>query len=328
MVTAVSEGEAEITVTDSESGKSAKVTVSVADAAAAGAMAGAAPDVTTGFGEGGILVMWNSPAGISSADIIEYHVWRDNYGRYPPDPGSGLVAAPDAVAPPCSGAGGNFDHHFVDGPAARESIQYRYADPDHQLVSAAIASVPGITVGKQHQYWISCLYRRTNPDDGAITYWETSPVSAGRATYLSRPVPVSPMNGEHTSLDEVTFEWEGSGGANVYVIEASTAPTFARDDTWVATLSAPTSSDGQAFSRTFMNTLSAAPELAGIDPDGTLYWRIGARNSSDQPGPYPAGPSPALEGDKMTRYIYSETQACQLGSSPGDGGGGGPGPPP
>jgi hypothetical protein len=280
------------------------------------AMAGASPDVISEFGEGGILVVWNNPQGIYISNIIQYHVWRDNRGMYGPIGGTGNVgpcAPPDQFsAVPSNGAAGSYEHSFIDSTAVR-TFDFSFADPDtHELDSATITAYPGIQIGKTHQYYVSCIYKRQVLDDeGAIVdkYYETTPMDAGRATFLQRPVQVAPGSAtgeDYADLNDITFEWLGCRGADTYCIEVSTSPSFERDQTWVAQLYQPTASADMPISRTFTDVLSVSTELAGLPDETPLYWRVGARYSLDRPGPYPAGPSAQLTGSKNTRYIYSD----------------------
>ncbi|HUV03551.1 MAG TPA: hypothetical protein VMX94_00420 [Armatimonadota bacterium] len=270
--------------------------------------------------EGGILIAWNNPEGVRYADIIQYHVWRDNHSTYfsggAASNFAGPVLAPDqTTALPISCALGSFDHHSIDDATDRVPISYVFPSNDHTAATAAtVTSMPGITPGKSHNYWVSCVYRRqpakSEEEGGRVTYWETTPVYAGRATYfLQRPRPLHPgdtSGAQYVSLDDVHFEWEGCRSGDVYVIEVSTSWEFKRDRTWVGKVYQPVSEDGTLCSRTFANVLNVSPELKDVQPGGMLYWRVGVRNSQDQPGPYPAGPSPGIEGEKNTRYIYSD----------------------
>ncbi len=319
---------------------------------AAVAMAGKAPDITSHWDEGGILVAWNTPKNLRHADIVEFHVWRDTKGQVGPVGGTGDVGPVTVndmyTATPYSTPAGTFDHGVVDDITGVE-FTYRYANVDHDLADGDMTA-PGITVGKTHQYWLTCVYARRTSDPGGqevVTYWETDPVYAGRATYISRPVLEAPggiVATDYVDLSNVTFEWRGSGGADQYVIEVSTTPDFARDQTWVDVVYQPTPAEGQLFTKTYTDVLKDSAtgqvvlELAGVPPGGTLYWRVGARNRLDQPGPYPAGPSPQVSGPKSTRYIYTDqTQIYMFMTLPdlpgpppdeGDDGGEPPTPPP
>ena len=148
-----------------------------------------------------------------------------------------------------------------------------------------------------------------------VTYYETEGSYAGRATYLRRPEPDAPggiVASEYVDLSNVTFRWRGCGGADQYVIEVSPTPDFKRNETWVDVIYQPTGTDMQLFTKTYTNVLKDASsgtvvaELANVAPGGTLYWRVGARNRTDVPGPFPAMPSPQMDGPKNTRYIYCD----------------------
>jgi hypothetical protein len=272
------------------------------------------------FDQGGILIAWNTPKEVRTGEIIEYHVWRDNHGTYFGSTGGSNVAGP-VLAPDQTSAAqiscplGSFDHHAVDDIAYRVPIEWVAPSRDHtDLEDGSASSMPGITPGKLHNYWVSCVYLRKTfksaEEEGEDTYWETSPVPAGRATYLQqRPVcrfPGDVSGTQYVDLGDVRFEWEGCRSANEYVIEVSTSPQFKRDETWCKKVYQSTAQDGMLIQKDFVNELSTGSELQNVQPGDSLFWRIGARNNQDNPGPYPAGPTPCLEGEKNTRYIYSD----------------------
>ena len=286
------------------------------------AVAGASPDLTNVVMDGGILVAWNDPKPVNHADIIEYHVWRDNYGAY----GSEGVAnfgprlVPDqTTALARSGPLGSFDHSTIDDISIMGSVDFAYPSKDHTtLESGTLTDIVGITPGKTHSYWVSCVYTRRTTDSGGAavtTYWETDPVKAGVATYVTRPVLEEPggiVAQDYEDLSDITFRWQGSAGADQYAIEVSSTPTFQRDKTWVDSFYQVTAQDGTEFTKTYTNIIKNADtgqivtELSDVPAGGTLYWRVGARNSRDEPGPYPANPSAKLKPPKDTRYIYSD----------------------
>ena len=289
--------------------------VTPAAAPSAVAMAGVSPDITSGYGDGGNLVAWNNPSGIRQADIVEFHIWRDCLGSGIDQGGSecGPVMVIDAVSVNSMNTPvGSFDYSGVDSILSREG-SYLTASQDHTTLDAMDCAVGGIGVGTPHQYWITCLYKRLL--GGQVTYWETEAVYAGRATYLNRPECDSPggmVASDYADLSNITFRWRGSAGADQYVIEVSPTPDFKRDETWVDVIYQPTAADQQLFTKTYANVLKDADtgavvsELANVPAGGTLYWRVGARNRMDTPGPYPAGPSPQVDGPKNTRYIYCD----------------------
>jgi len=267
--------------------------------------------------EGGIVIAWNNPPDVRFADILEYHVWRDNHPTYGGG-GEGIQIGPSLVpdqttAPPISGALGSYDHHAVDDQTGRE-LDYIYPNQDHSKLTGGNVVMMGITPGKSHNYWVSCVYSRqpakSEEEGGAITYWETAPAYAGRATsFQQRPRPLHPgdtTGTQYVSLEDVTFEWEGCRSGDLYVIEISTTWEFRRDQTWVRKVYKPVSEDGTICSQRFVNELTVCSELRNVPAGTVLFWRVGTRNSQDTPGPYPAGPSSVLTGEKNTRYIYSD----------------------
>ena len=309
------------------------------------AVAGASPSVTDRFGDGGVLIAWNPPKPLRTQDILEYHVWRDNVGASIGGGGAGNVGPAWAVSGntglSISGVLGSFDHSVLVDQAIWDPLAFSYPSVDHSsLESGSITPIEGLTLGKLHTYYVSCLYQRAkqitgsgssggtggtggSTSGGDFTFWETTPVLAGRATYLSRPMLTHPGGiapGEFVDLSDVTFEWQGSRGANLYVIEVSPSPNFDRDITWCSQVIQATNLTGMPIIRNFKDVLSVSPELKGLAESTTLYWRVGARNTQDTPGPYPADPA-TTDGPKNTRFIYSDPnemfQFSTLGGLPG-----------
>lgn len=300
-------------------------------------MAGKSPDITSHWDDGGILVVWNTPKEVNHSNIMQYHIWRDTKGQIAPIGGGGgsdigpVMANDEITATPYSGPAGSFDHGVVDDINGA-TFDYQHADTDTHELSDSNMAAPGITPGKTHQYWISCLYKRpsTSSAQEDPTYWETGSVYAGRATYIIRPelvIPGGAGSTDYEDLSNITFQWKGSRGADQYVIEVSPTPTFERSKTWVGQVYNPVNQDGTTITKSFTDVLSVCPEFANLAPGSVLYWRVGGRNSQDSPGPYPAGPTPANGGAKSTRYIYSDPNQVfsfmTLGDEPPPPGGGG-----
>jgi hypothetical protein len=288
------------------------------------AMAGKYPDVTSVWQDGGVLVAWNDPRPLRTADILEYHVLRDDMMSVIPQGAALKNAGPAVVCDRMTALQrtvptGTYERSTVDGTWFYITVDYSYADENHARATGTAAPTQGMIMGIPHTYYVSALYRRhTTAADGSdvVTYWETQPVYAGRATYTSRPVTESPggtVTSDYVDLTNVTFEWRGAAGADQYVIEISTSPDFKRSETWVDVIYQPTSQDGTLFTKTYTNVLKNADtgatvtELANVPAGGTLFWRVGARNRTDSPGPIPAGLQYAqVSGAKNTRYIYSD----------------------
>lgn len=325
----------------------------------ASAMAGKSPDVTSIFSDGGILIVWNDPKPIRVQDIQQYHIWRDATGLSGPQGSSTTNVGPMRISDRVTASSmttpvGTFEHAAVDEPSTID-MDYVYPAADHaSLASGHVKSDIPMATGVPHQYWVSVVYGRHTTDSSGkevITYWETDPAPCGRATLVSRPVPESPgstVPTEYIDLANITFQWRGSAGADQYVIELSPSPDFKRSETWVDVIYQPTAQDSTLFTKTYTNVLKNATtgqvvtELANVKPGDTLYWRVGARNRLDTPGPVPALPTPQISGPKNTRYMYNDSSLIHMfmtvpdlpgpppdsGTGGTDSGGGGSNPPP
>ena len=289
----------------------------VSPALHAAAMAGKSPDISPGLCDGGVLVCWDDFIVQSSANIIEYLVYRvEDTCIYGENWASCLIpfwvipwTAPvlcvsPISAPPHTGPAGSFAHSVIDDELPR-TIDLCAVCPGDSWVFCPFTA-PGVEVGKDYHYRVSCIYSLPL-ESGEVVCRESRSVYAGHATYLARPLPVSPASSAVVDLSNVTFDWQGSAMAFRYSIEVSASPNFERTSTWVNEIAQITSTDGEPVSRTFTNVLNNAPELAGVAPGSMLYWRVGARNKWDSPGAIPAGPSPLAEGEKNTRYIYNDS---------------------
>lgn len=293
------------------------------------AVSAANPDVGMDFSDTGILILFNSLGSVRTEDIIEYHIWRDNKGTFPiadggTTDGVGPVAIADEfTAMPFNGMLGSFDHFMaISSGRMYESLSAQYPSSDNtSIASVTHSNIEECILGKSHQFWITCLYQRANPSTGAYTYWLTTPSYIGNATHIERPRPDAPggvVANETVNLDNITFRWYGSLGANNYVFEMCPFPDFRRDATWTKSIYQATPQQEMLFSKTFGYTFGSDPDgiKAWIDnmraigkltsEDPVVYWRVGAKNNADKYAPYPSGPSPQKDGDKNTRYIYSD----------------------
>lgn len=285
------------------------------------AMAGNSDDIGLRADEpidAGVLLAWKKPRNLLDANIIEYHVWRDSLGSLNGSTSGGAGVGPSSSigrmeAVSLNTPVGSFDGSVVEDTVGWQTLPYSLPSADHSsLNTISSTKIPGLILGKHNTYRVDCTYQRQAiSGNSSITYWITEPSLAGVATALARPAQVSPggiTSTETADLRDITFTFNGSPGADMYVIEVSPDPTFPRAKTWVNSFYQATPASGSAIeiSRTFVNKLSVATEFGTLAPETPLYWRVGARYSGDTPGPYPAGPIPQKDGPKNTRYIYSD----------------------
>ena len=151
---------------------------------------------------------------------------------------------------------------------------------------------------------IPILYRESPVDDSGLS---------GQVTPIARPavsIPIVPGAQDNSqALGTVQATISPVQGADQYVIEFATTPTFARKFTYGPFF---TSYAGGATKTFVFSILSGFPN---VTKGSTVFVRVGARNSNDSPGPKAFGvPNPG-------NYVYnSEPVTFQVVDTP-------PGPP-
>jgi len=125
-------------------------------------------------------------------------------------------------------------------------------------------------------------------------------VRSGQATAIA-PVFLldPPQRSEDVDPKAVRFSWLAAEGANAYRVEVSTDPTFRdRARTFVSNEILSTAAGGTPVSTETLNIETAFLQRLGLAGRRvTLYWRVGARNLTDDPGPIP--------GPGGLRYVWS-----------------------
>lgn len=149
--------------------------------------------------------------------------------------------------------------------------------------------------GQPYTYSIVQVYRARDLEGGTVDEngnvtptWKirTAPMSASsQATAVSQPQLVSPeTNTVVTDPAAATFAWIGSGGADEYNLQISTAGDFRPTSTQEVIVQAlvpipePFQEPGPE------SQLTQTVDLTRFFPsstDRTLFWRVGARNSAD-----------------------------------------------
>jgi hypothetical protein len=237
-----------------------------------------------GNGEPAVFVSWDA-FGFGSFQRERWQVFRND-----------VTASPVLVATGASAEVGDtqaeraFAWSDFGGAVGGDACVNRTPD------NANAEGVPGIQVGQAYQYSVQLVYSRgENELPGGTTgtarcYFASSRQGSSTATPINRLLAASPADGTPVS-GPVTFSFESvsTGGFTAeYVVQVSGSSQF-ESPTTVARLE--TAQTG---------TLSTAPIGVGAIAPGTttLFWRVGARNAADNPGPRPD----ALTGD---RYVFS-----------------------
>ncbi|MCS7273416.1 MAG: CsgG/HfaB family protein [Fimbriimonadales bacterium] len=186
---------------------------------------------------------------------------------------------------------------YVSAPRLREGIE----DPDFVEVGED-SPAPGVAPGRSYTYQVALVYREQRFADGqTITLFRiTDRVRSGQATAIAPVVLLEPVQrSEDVNPRSVRFSWLAAEGANAYRVEVSLDPTFRnRAHTFVSDEILSTAAGGTPVSTENINLESAfLARLGLVGRRVTLYWRVGARNLSDDPGPIP--------GPGGLRYVWS-----------------------
>jgi hypothetical protein len=243
-----------------------------------------------------VLISWKTTLFAKSVpDTIQWQIFRDDFT---PIDGKGN-RIPVGVVP------GN-QNFFIDTTVPRV---FRYVsplregeeDPDFtELPNNAPA--PGVASGRSYNYQVALVYReRVDAEGETIFLFKLSDrVRSGQATVL---LPVQlltpPQRDESVNPSEARFSWLAAEGANAYRVEVSLDPTFRdRNRTFVSPEILSTAAGGSPVSTERINLETGLLNRLGlVGQRVTLYWRVGARNLYDDPGPIP--------GPGGLRYVWS-----------------------
>ncbi len=238
-------------------------------------------DLPTESGGPGVRIRWNPNKLGKGLNVVEYHIWRNDFSK------------PVLVGLPTDG------EVFDDGLERDISIRTpEVNDGQPDGLNSESVSVPAISTGKPLKYYVSAVYSVVGKE--SILYYETVRQPTGQVTPIAQ-IPISgmrgPLTGSQQNLHKVTFEWLSKRGADTYIVEASTDPTF-RNPEFVSRPISFSSVEGQLVRLEVTTSLYNLFQM--LPSEQPIWWRVGARASTDSPGPIPAN------GRENMRYIYSE----------------------
>lgn len=226
-----------------------------------------------------------------NASHIQWQVFRsDNMGI---DGNGNLI--PVGVVP------GN-QNFFIDTTLPRN---FSYASPPREgsedLELQEVEGGPGVAAGRSYTYQVALVYsERRDTGDGETTlfYHLSGRVPTGQATAIAPSVLRTPTRGsEDADPRNIQFSWFAADGANVYVVEVSYDPTFTDRRAGRIFTTPEIQSTVPAGGIVSTDLLNIATTLnVPSDRRVTLYWRVGARNNADSPGPVAQG---------GVRYVWS-----------------------
>jgi hypothetical protein len=236
------------------------------------ARAGLSPDIPSATG--GIKVSWDPYSfGISPFDVVEYHIWRD----IEENPIGAVV--PDGLS------------SFIDDVNYNRIVFFSRIDPVSHTQSREMVCTYGAVPGYTHQYYVSAVYRKETPiGSGLFQYFETARAPTGLATLATWSTPIfdcfTPMPGEQ-NIDinsAMQFGFQCREKMDSYIIQVSTSPTFSAPEYTSPIIVSPYTSDRWPIS---FAANKIGDSLGSVAGGHMLWWRVGARNSQDTPGPLP-----------------------------------------
>ncbi len=259
-------------------------------------------DPTSGASSTRIEVRFDIANDIPQRNIQEIQIYRNSVTA-PADPT--LPNSPGSVPVGVLGPG---ERVFYDDPTTIRSVTFNRVLPDGSL-EATTLPVGGFTPGRPQQYRIVVIYQRVQVTTGQQggggggnqngTQFTQTTFSgfSGFATPVVRPQVLGP-SGE-LDMRNVSFTFQGSAGANQYVVEVA-------DNVQFRNKKRPTSpTQNNPLTTATTGRITVGPfdltKLGFVNTRGTtIYFRVGARNANDNPGPLPVDPN-------ADAFIYSGT---------------------
>lgn len=295
-----------------------------------------------------VVVKWDVPNNVRYEDIIEFDIYRSD-GTYwqpvgvadrnarsfvdtevvrdvsitEPTDYSGPTAQPAPGATTDTTTGGTTTGGTTTGGTTTGGTTGTTAN------QTSWTGVQGIVPGRTYRYAVRMVYYRpdisgqqgtTGTTTGQIGLGGTTGTTTtgrvikttplmwyGPVTALLPPNPTSPAGGNLVQdITSVTFQWDGVTGANEYIVEVADNPDFRNSIQLGPVLKFGTAAVGS-------QTLAAQDltTMRRTNAGNVFWWRVGARNRYDNPGPDP-GIWGKLGGDR--RWVYSAPETFTIPS--------------
>lgn len=248
---------------------------------------------TDGNFEPQVRVSWKTTLFAKSVpDTIQWQIYRSDF-----------IGTDDNGNPIPVGVTPGNQNFFIDTTVPRT---FSYAslprEGSEDLSLTEVEGAPGVAPGRSYVYQIALVYREQIVTDGQATflYKLTDRVMSGQVTVIAPVQLLTPLQrSEDVDPKDVRFSWLAAEGANAYRVEVSTDPTFRdRNRTFVSNEILSTAAGGTPVSTERINLEAALLNRLGLTGQRvTLYWRVGARNLGDTPGP--------AVGPGGLRYVWS-----------------------
>lgn len=241
-----------------------------------------------------VRISWKTTLFAKSVpDTLMWQIYRNDF--IGTDDGGNLI--PVGVTP------GN-QNFFIDTTVPRTFNYYSLPrdGSDDLEPNAEIDPAPGVAPGRSYFYQVALVYRERIEAEGEVVFRAklSDRVRSGQATVLLPVQLLTPVQrSEDVDPKDVRFSWLAAEGANAYRVEVSLDPTFRdRNRTFVSPEILSTAVGGSPVSTERIDLETGLLNRLGLTGQRvTLYWRVGARNLGDNPGPIP--------GPGGLRYVWS-----------------------
>jgi hypothetical protein len=252
----------------------------------------------------GVKVSWGTNVFVQGNEQkFQFQIWRND-----------VVDTPVGIT---DGSQGSFVNTTVTNTvpftwdtAPRTSVTVCAAGPTAQ---PPLTNIP-VIAGVPYLYQVELIYRISaldfpNPPQGQqYCYYESDKHTAiGVATPLNQPQVIEPAQGINVT-SKIPFTTQSVVTANPiicqYVLQLSSSPQFTAGTT--ETIGPITSNSTGVISMGLIDTFNG--RKAVIQNATTIWWRIGARNEDDVPGPLPDASG--------QRYIFSVPRSFTRPNNP------------
>ncbi len=274
------------------------------------------------------------------ATTLEHQIWRvpDAPFNFQGVPIASKQYEPRYVDRPAPYSYWDGTRSFLRAPLPGTATSGTSGGSEAEVVTPDAGAVPGFTIGRSYTYALTAVIRRplaitntggTGTGGGNNTVGTedvgTSPVPSAQTTPVAQAQLVMPESmSSNVDLTRFSPTWMSTTGADVFVVEVSTDRTF-KNKTLILQLprvysTAPLATGvtqvlDSAVDLTTNPVLLRDPVFANYvnrvpnAPKPTVYWRVGARNDDDRPGPVNWITRNHADGDRTFRYVYSEVRS-------------------
>jgi hypothetical protein len=286
----------------------------------------------------------NSPAvqlrwkdNLFAGNTLEYHVWRipDDPFNFQGTPIAAVSLARQYTDFPSPYSYWDGTRSFLQPPVNTGNNNNNNGNGTATVVTPALGEIPGFVVGRSYVYQVSGVVRRTATNTGnnnnqgggqtqTLEDVETNPVNSGQTTPINPPLLDLPRDpATNVNLTGATFTWLTRAGADTYVLEVSPDRTFMNRSLiqqFGPFFSTSVSAEGVIMPQPATPINLTTSVILRKDPAflafinrvpgagrPTLWFRVGARNSGDSPGPVDWFKRQGA--DKTFRYIYSDSRS-------------------